>query len=205
MASLVRVRKTLAYHLTESPARLLARTPVTPNTLSWLGFVLAAGAAALIARGYLLAAGFVFLGAGYLDILDGALARLTGRSTRFGAILDATLDRASEAVMLFGVLVWFLLSGEQPLLFTTLGREWSVAVVFLTLPGSMLVSYIRARAEANGLECQSGFFTRGERVAVLVLGLWLNQMVIALSIIAVLSYITAGQRLLRVWQQTRGG
>ena len=71
----------------------LARTPVTPNSLTFFSFMLAAGAAALIVTANLLAAGFVFLAAGLLDILDGALARRTNRVTRFGAVLDSTLDR----------------------------------------------------------------------------------------------------------------
>lgn len=204
MESLAGARKKAAYYLTEAPAGWLARTPVTPNILSWLGFGLAVGAAALIVPGHRVAAGFVVLIAGYFDIMDGALARRTDRVTRFGAVLDATLDRASEAVILFGILGLFLLTGQQPVVTASLGREWAVALVFVTWLGSVLVSYIRARAEANGLECQSGLFTRTERVVVLTLGLWLNQLVLALAVIAVFSYITVGQRLVEVWRQTRG-
>ncbi len=197
------VRKAVAYKLTESAARLLARTPVTPSTITWFGFLLAVGAAVLVAMEYLVAAGFVVLIAGFFDILDGALARRTNQITRFGAILDSTLDRLSEAVLLLGILWLFLLTGKQPVLFTFLTREWSVLLVFIALLGSLLVSYIRARTETMGLECQVGLFTRGERVVVLVLGLWLNQLIIALAIIAVFSFITVIQRLLYVWQQTK--
>jgi CDP-diacylglycerol--glycerol-3-phosphate 3-phosphatidyltransferase len=204
MGSLAGTRKKAAYYLTEAPASWLARTPVTPNILSWLGFGLTVGAAVLIALGYLLAAGFMVLLAGYFDIMDGALARRTDRVTRFGAVLDATLDRASEAVLLIGITWLFLLSGEQPVLFASLGGEWAVLLVFVTWLGSVLVSYIRARSEANGLECQMGLFTRTERVVILTLGLWLNQLVLALAVIAVFSYITVGQRLAGVWRQTRG-
>ena len=203
MAKLAGVRKAVAYYLTEPAVWLLARTPVTPNTITWFGFLLAVGAATLITRGYLVAAGFVVLIAGFFDILDGALARRTNQITRFGAALDSTLDRLSEAVLLLGILGLFLLTEEQPVLFMFLGREWSVLLIFVALFGSLLVSYIRAKAETLGLECQVGLFTRGERVVVLVLGLWLNQLIIALSIIAVFSFITAGQRLLYLWQQTR--
>ena len=205
MVKLAGVRKSVAYYLTEPPVRLLARTPVTPNALTWFGFSLAAGAAALIAAGHLVAAGFVVLVAGYFDILDGALARRTNRMSRFGAVLDSTLDRLSEAVLLLGISVLFLLTGEQPLLFASLAGEWSVVIVFVALVGSLLVSYIRARAEAIGAECQIGLFTRGERVVVLILGLWLNQLVLALAIIVVLSFITVGQRLFYVWRQTKDG
>lgn len=203
MAKLAGFRKALASYLTEPAVRLLVRTPVTPNIITWLGFLLAIGAAALITVGHLVAAGLVVLVAGFLDIVDGALARRAKRTTRFGAVLDSTLDRLSEGVLLLGILGLFLLTDKQPVLFTFLAREWSVLIIFVALLGSVLVSYIRARAETLGVDCQVGLFTRGERVVVLVLGLWLNQLIIALAIIAVLSFITAGQRLLYVWQQTK--
>jgi len=191
------IRKTVAYRFTEPVARLLARTAIPPGAITWLGFLLAVGAAAFIITGHLFAAGWVVLIAGFFDMLDGALARYTDRATRFGAILDSTLDRLSEAVVLLGILVLYT-------------REQLVAqslLVGVALLGSLLVSYIRARAEAIGLKCQVGLFTRPERVIILALGLLLNQityvLVAALAIIAVFSFITAGQRLLYVWQQTR--
>jgi len=191
------IRKTVAYRFTEPVARLLARTAIPPSAITWLGFLLAVGAAAFIITGHLFAAGWVVLIAGFFDMLDGALARHTDRATRFGAILDSTLDRLSEAVVLLGILVLYT-------------REQLVAqslLVGVALLGSLLVSYIRARAEAIGLKCQVGLFTRPERVIILALGLLLNQityvLVAALAIIAVFSFITAGQRLLYVWQQTR--
>ena len=197
MAKLSQIRKTVAYYITQPVVWLLAKTPITPSTITWLGFLLAAGAAALITTGHLFAAGFVVLIAGFFDILDGALARRTNRITRFGAILDATLDRLADAVLLLGILVLY-------------AREQSVAEILLVgvaLLGSSLVSYIRARAEALGLECQVGLFTRAERVIVLALGLLLNQidnaLVIALAIIVVFSFFTIGQRLIYLWQQTK--
>lgn len=197
MLRLSEIRKSLAFRFTEPVARLLARTAITPSAITWLGFLLAVGAAALIITGHLFAAGLVVLIAGFFDMLDGALARYTNQATRFGAILDSTLDRISEAVVLLGILVLY---AREQLLAQTL-------LVGVTLLGSLLVSYIRARAEAIGLKCQVGLFTRPERVIVLALGLLLNQiayvLVAALAIIAVFSFITVGQRLLYVWQQTR--
>jgi len=197
MPILSEVRNTTAYYLTQPAVRLLAKTPITPSAITWFGFLLAGGAAALIITGHLFAAGFVVLVAGFFDILDGALARHTNQTTRFGAVLDSTLDRLSEAVLLLGILVLY-------------AREQSVAHILLVsvaLVGSMLVSYIRARAEALGLECQVGLFTRAERVIVLALGLLLSQidyaLVIALAIIVVFSFFTIGQRLIYVWQQTK--
>ena len=191
------IRKTIAYRFTEPVVRLLARTAITPSTITWFGFLLALGAAALIITGHPFAAGLMVLIAGFFDILDGALARYTNRATRFGAILDSTVDRLSEAVVLLGILVLF---AREQLIAQTL-------LVGVALLGSLLVSYIRARAEALGLECQVGVFTRAERVIVLALGLLLNQiayaLVIALGIVAVFSFITVIQRLLYVWQQTK--
>lgn len=187
------IRKTTAYQFTRPMIRLLARTPITPSTLTWLGFLLAAGAAALIVTRHLLAAGLVVLIAGLFDLLDGALARHTNQVTHFGAILDSTLDRLSEGVLLLGILAMY-------------AREPSMSGILLAsaaLLGSPLVSYIRARGETLGLECQGGLFTRPERVIVLALGLLLDQVIISLAIITVFSFITAGQRLVHLWQQTR--
>jgi CDP-diacylglycerol--glycerol-3-phosphate 3-phosphatidyltransferase len=197
MAKLSEVRKALAYRLTEPVVRFLSRTPITPSAITWFGFLLTVGAAALIITGHLLVAGFVVLIAGFFDMLDGALARRINQTTRFGAALDSTLDRVSESVVLLGILVHY--AGEQSIT--------GILLVGLALIGSLLVSYIRARAEALGLECQVGLFTRAERVIVLALGLVLNQidnaLIIALAIIVVFSFFTAGQRLLYVRKQTK--
>ena len=197
MLRLPEIRKNLAYRFTEPMARLLARTAITPTAITWFGFLLAVGAAVLIITGHLFTAGWVVLIAGFFDMLDGALARYTGRATHFGAILDSTLDRLSEGVILLGILV----------LYTSAGLLAQSLLVGTVLFGSFLVSYIRARAEATGLKCQVGLFTRPERVIVLALGLLFNQityaLVVALAIIAVFSFITAAQRLIYAWKQTR--
>ena len=192
MAKSSGVRRTVGNYLTQPAVRFLARISITPSIITWFGFLLAVGAAALIVTGHLFAAGFVVLFAGFFDMLDGALARYTNQTTCFGAVLDSTLDRLSEAVLLIGILLYV---GNQSLV--------AVLLVFFALFGSLLVSYIRARAEALDLECQVGLFTRAERVIVLALGLLLNQIVIALAIIVVFSFFTFGQRLIYVWQQTR--
>jgi CDP-diacylglycerol--glycerol-3-phosphate 3-phosphatidyltransferase len=185
----------MAYRFTEPVVRVLARTPLTPNALSWAGFVLALGAAALVVTGYPLYAGIVVLVAGFFDILDGALARLTQRVTPFGAVLDATLDRLSEAVILLAIMAVYAL---QPLL-------WGVLLTGAVVVLSQLVSYIRARSEAQGLECRVGIFTRAERVVVLALGLLLSDftpaLLIALAVMAVFSLVTVIQRVMHVWRQ----
>ena len=198
MVKLTGVRRS-AYHLTEPAVQLLVRTSITPNNLSWLGFSIAVGAAVLIATGHLFVAGFVVLAAGFFDMLDGALARRTNQVTSSGAVLDSILDRVSEAVLLLGILIFYLFSDSR----STLG----ILLVCLALIGSPLTSYIRARAEAIGIECKIGLFTRPERVIVLAVGLLAspinNALIIALAIIATLSFVTAGQRLFYVLKQTR--
>jgi CDP-diacylglycerol--glycerol-3-phosphate 3-phosphatidyltransferase len=175
--------------------RVLARTPVTPNALSWAGFILSLGAATLVVTGYLLYAGIVVLVAGFFDILDGALARHIKRVTPFGAVLDATLDRLSEAVILLAIMAVYAL---RPSLL-------GVLLVGAVLISSQLVSYIRARAEAQGLECKVGIFTRAERVVVLALGLLLSYfapaLLIALAVVVVFSLVTLIQRVVYVWRQ----
>ena len=193
MAGLSQVRKTASGFFTEPVVRVLARTPITPNSLTWFGFALAIGAAALIAMGHLIIAGVIVLFGGFFDMLDGALARCTKRVTLFGSILDSTLDRLSEGALLLGILV----------LFSSEGPDIGVLLVGIVLITSMLVSYIRAKAESLGIECLVGVFTRPERVIVLALGLLINQLEIALWIIAGFSFITVCQRLFYVWRQTK--
>ena len=193
MTGLARVREATASYFAEPVVKMLARTPITPNIITWFGFTLAVAAAVLIALGHLLIAGVVVLVAGFFDILDGALARRTNRVTVFGAVLDSTLDRLSEGVLLLGILFLYVEDGSTR----------GVLFVGAVLLSSLLVSYVRARAEAVGLRCTVGLFTRPERVIVLALGLLLNQIILALAIIVVLSLVTIGQRLLYVWRQAK--
>jgi len=197
MVKLTEIRKSTAHYLTLPAAKLLVKTPVTPNSLTWFGFLLTVIAGALILKGNFFAAGLMVLFAGFFDMLDGALARLINRTTRFGAVLDSTLDRIAEAVILLSLLV--LYAQEQSVLGSLL--------VGITLLGSFLVSYVRARAEALGIECKAGLFTRPERVIILALGLLLSRidyaLIITLAVIAALSFFTAIQRLIYAWQRTR--
>lgn len=197
MPMLAEIRNAAAGYLSRPAVQLLARTRITPNIISWFGFLLALAATALIVTGHVFAAGLVVLVAGFFDMLDGALARLTNQATRFGGILDSILDRFAEAAVLLGIMVLYLQR-------QSVGE---IILVGLALLGSLMVSYIRARAEAAGLKCKVGFFTRTERVVILALGLLLSQinyaLTIALAIIVLLSFFTIIQRLLFVWRQTR--
>ena len=198
MPKLTQVRKS-TYQLTEPLLPLLVKTRITPTSLTWIGFAITLGAAALITTGHLFIAGFVILVSGFFDMLDGALARYAKQVTRFGSVLDSTLDRISEAVLLLAIMAFHLLSGNLSTIF--------ILVVTLALIGSPLVSYVRARAETIGLECKTGLFTRAERVITLTVGLWLSRfsyaLLIAIGIIAIFSFITTAQRLSYVRKKTR--
>jgi len=134
-------------------------------------------------------AGWLSLFAGSLDMLDGALARATNQASRFGALLDSTLDRYSELVLLGGLVLW---SASRNALDELL-------LAFAALGGSLMVSYVKARAEGLGFSCEVGILTRPERVIILGLGLLTGLVLPALAIIAVLANVTAVQRLIHVW------
>jgi CDP-diacylglycerol--glycerol-3-phosphate 3-phosphatidyltransferase len=180
--------------LLEPLARLINRTGISPNLLTMIGFVLTVGVAYVLATGHLQIGGVLLAVAGLFDALDGTLARLAGKRSRFGAFLDSIVDRFSEAVIFMGLLVHYTQHG---------GRQESF-LVYATLVGSLMVSYARARAESIGVECKRGILTRFERAVVMVIGLILDQMLIALWILAVLSNFTALQRIYLVWRATGG-
>jgi len=197
VANLQTARKALGRYFTDPVVQLLRKTPITPNALTWIGLLIAIGAGVLVATEHLFAAGWVVAFSGIFDLFDGALARATNRTTRFGAVLDSTLDRIGEAVVFIGLLVFYL--NQDSVI--------GIVLVGLAMIGSQMVSYIRARAEGIGVNCEIGVFTRPERVVILSLGLLLAQfkpvLLIALGLIAVLGWVTAGQRLYYVWKKAK--
>jgi len=180
----------------------LGRVPLTPNQVTVVGLVLTFFAATLVAFGELRWAGVVLIVAGTCDILDGALARSTHTSYPYGAFLDSTLDRYSEGAIYIGLAAYFVSSGGPY-------QRWLVLATFAALAGSFLVSYVRARAQSLGFTCESGLFARPERVVLTVIGLvfsgvfggWVLYAVVFL--LAVLTNLTALQRIREVWLQGR--
>ncbi|MFQ5593249.1 MAG: CDP-alcohol phosphatidyltransferase family protein [Anaerolineae bacterium] len=170
---------------------IVARTGLTPNMLTWTGLLLNVFTAWMLSRGSFAAGGVLVLLAGAFDALDGSVARATGRASPFGAFLDSTLDRLSEAILYFGLLTFFV---------STPGHQQEVALTYLAIVGSLMVSYTRARAEGLGFECKVGLFTRLERVLVLAVGLLLAQLRTALWILVAGSFFTAFHRLWHVWK-----
>lgn len=171
-----------------SPAALwLHRGGARANQISVAGFLTNAAAAALIVTDHLAAAGALYLLAGVLDLLDGTLARLAGRPTRFGAFLDSTLDRASEGIVFAAIGYRFAVEGSAT----------DAGIVVLALLGSFLVSYVRARAEGLGAECKAGIATRAERVVLVGLGLVSGMLAEAIRLVALLTAVTVAQRIAR--------
>jgi CDP-diacylglycerol---glycerol-3-phosphate 3-phosphatidyltransferase len=173
----------------------LARSRVTPNALTASGVLLCAVASVLVYFEYRNEILFYWLGAvvfvvgSILDILDGALARLSGKGTPFGAFLDSTTDRVSEGFML----------GAIALVFHRHGNQVALAFAFAAVAGSFLVSYTRARAEALGLKGDVGIGSRAERVVVITAGLVLapwGALQWAIYLLAATAWFTVGQR---VW------
>jgi len=190
--NLIDIRRNLAYRITDPIVGILSKSGITPNALTFINLALNIAAAYVIATGHFLLGGVLVLVSGLFDLFDGALARFTKQTTKFGAILDSTVDRISEAAILCGLLIWYV---PQE------GASLKIVLIFVVLIGSFLVSYIRARAEGVGLQCQVGLFTRAERVIVLAIGLLINQIFIALCILAVFVFITVVQRLVYLWKQ----
>lgn len=172
----------------------LAKLGFTPNALTLLGTFFMLGIGLILAQGYFLVGGVLMAAAAAFDALDGGLARLTNRVTKFGAFLDSTTDRWAEAFVYGGLIWWFM---EQ-------GLRVELMLTYAAIIGSLMVSYTRARAEGLGVDCKVGLFTRFERIAVLGLGLLFNQMYIALILLAVLSNFTAIQRIVHVNKQMQG-
>jgi CDP-diacylglycerol--glycerol-3-phosphate 3-phosphatidyltransferase len=165
-------------------------TGLSPNALTLLGLLLNCGVAAVLALGYLRIGGVLVLVAGLFDMLDGAMAKVTNRVTTFGSFLDSTLDRYSEAILYLGLLLYVL---------TTRDARLGAVLIYVTICGSILVSYARARAEALGYKLQVGLLARPERIIVLAVGLMAAHPLWALWFLAIFTNVTAIQRIYHLW------
>ena len=178
----------------EPIARVLQATHISPNMLTVIGFVFAFGVALVLAKGQLQLGGILMILAAVFDAFDGTLARVSNRTSRFGAFLDSTLDRYSESVIFVGLLFYYF----------QVGLQTEAILVVVALVGSLMVSYTRARAEGLGLDIKSGLLTRVERVVILIVGLISGWMLIALWLLAILTNVTALQRIYAAWRLTGG-
>ena len=193
------LRSLLSSRVEQPIARILAALGLSPNAITLIGMLGAVAAGVLASQGLLLAAGAATLVAGILDLFDGSVARLTGRKSKFGALLDSTADRVSEAAVLVGLAVYY--AGEGSLV--------GVALSCGAMAGSMMVSYVRARAGGLSVDCEVGVFTRPERVAAmgtgLIVGQWLDAvLLVVLGATAALTAVTTVQRVLHVRRELDG-
>ena len=173
--------------------RGLALSRIHPNVLTLIGLLINIGAAALLARGQFLRAGFVIIGAGLFDMVDGRVARETNRVTRFGGFFDSVLDRYSDLALLVGLLVWY----------GSINRFGYVVLTAIVMTASVMVSYTRARAENTIPKCKVGFLERPERVVLLIIGGLFDRMAPVLWVLAVLSNLTVIHRMIYTWRETK--
>ncbi len=172
-------------------AEAIARTGISPNTLTFIGLAVGILAAFFFARGEQLLAGLVLLLAGFFDILDGAVARVLRRETAFGGVLDSVVDRYVDFLIFAGIIYAFVSSGIAEVGLIP-GWAWGV----LAIVGSFMVSYIRARAEAAGSgRLDVGIGERAERLLILAIGALVGYTQYAVVIIVILTHLTVLQRL----------
>jgi CDP-diacylglycerol--glycerol-3-phosphate 3-phosphatidyltransferase len=175
-------------------ATFLARYRFSPDTLTVAGMAAHFFFAWLIAIGQMQWASVAMFFIVPLDAFDGALARKLGRiHGGFGAFLDSTLDRFAEIILFAGFITYYVRQGDERML----------AVAYIAITGSLMVSYTRARAESLGLSAKAGLLGRVERYAVMMVFLVLNLPQVALIILAIFTYMTAFQRMYQVWKQSR--
>lgn len=174
--------------LLEPTAAFLSRLGLRPNTVTLMGLIGTMACAALIASGRMTWAGVLLLIMGPVDALDGALARYRGEASDWGAFVDSVTDRYSELFIFLGFVIYYL------------GQEYPVGVIlaYLAAAGSVLVSYVKARADASRLDANVGLLTRVERYLVMIPLLIFNQPLALLIIIAIFANFTALQRIWRV-------
>jgi CDP-diacylglycerol--glycerol-3-phosphate 3-phosphatidyltransferase len=173
--------------------RALALSKIHPNVLTFIGLVINVAAATLLAVGRFRVAGFVIIGAGLFDMVDGRVARETNRVTRFGGFFDSVLDRFSDLALLVGLLVWY----------GSINRPFYVVLTAIAMTGSVMVSYTRARAENTIPTCKVGFMERPERVVIVIIGALFLRMAQVLWVIAVLANLTVVHRMIFTWQETK--
>lgn len=175
-------------------ARLLARIGIHPDILTAIGLILFGFGGWLTVLGYWRSALIVLVIGSLMDGLDGVLARETDRSCTFGAVLDSVCDRFTEIIWIGSIIVYYIRNAVF--------NEMYVYISFAAITGSLMVSYVKARAEGAGIECNKGILQRPERLIILAVFQLLGPEIMpwGLGIIAVLAYLTVLQRLFFVWK-----
>ena len=188
--------------------RGVARSRINPNALTFIGLLINIGCGVLYGYGMFFRAGLLMIVANIFDMLDGQVARLRGRVTRFGAFFDSVIDRYSDIIVYVGIMVFYARD-------TAAHSTLLVALTGLALVGSVMISYSRARAESLDIACKVGFLERPERVVLLIIGSltmigppnnpFLHKMPQVLWVLAVLSHWTVVHRVYHTWRELRAG
>jgi len=173
--------------------RGLALSKIHPNVLTFIGLLINIVAAALLAAGQFRSAGFVIIGAGLFDMVDGRVARETNQVTRFGGFFDSVLDRYSDLGLLMGLLVWY----------GSINRPFYVVLTAIVMTASVMISYSRARAENTIPSCKVGFMERPERVVLLIIGALFDRMAPVLWVVALLGNLTVIHRMIFTYQEAK--
>ena len=174
--------------------KILSRWGMSPNGFTLAGLIITSIAAAAFIMGYLRLGGLLILLGGLCDAIDGSLARFSNKTSLFGAMFDSAVDRYSEFVMFFGILVYFVTIENYP----------TSVVIFFALCGSIMVSYSRARAESLGFNSKVGIMQRPERIVFLGLGALIHPVAlkIAIWLVAIFANFTALQRIRHTYRQS---
>lgn len=172
-------------------AHQIILTGITPNSLTVAGFIVSLAASLSFILRMPRLAGILILLSGGFDLLDGIVARTTGKATKFGSFLDSVLDRYSDAALFIGIGIFL---SDNPV---------NILILSLTFIGTFLISYVRARAEGLGFTCNIGLMERPERIILLAVGGIFNILVPVLWILLVLTHLTVIQRIHHIWSKTR--
>jgi len=179
---------------------LAKKIRINPNILTVLGLFVSLVSAYMFATGNLLMGGILIALSGFVDMLDGAVARNNYKTTKFGGLLDSTADRFADAFIIIGIIYGGYVN-------------WIFGI--LALHASLTVSYVRARAESEGIECNVGIAERAERLVIIMIGAFLsyftslqlfnmNPLAIAIILIMILGYVTVLQRVYHSWNELKG-
>jgi CDP-diacylglycerol--glycerol-3-phosphate 3-phosphatidyltransferase len=185
--------RALPRQLTHPVVGVLAKLGVTPNMLTFAQLIGGIIAGVIIGDGKLALGGVILILSALLDAFDGTLARTTGRATPFGGVFDSSIDRLFEGAVLGGLLYHYLDTGNKEL----------CMLVFVTAVGSLCVSYVRARAEVEGVSMYDGLFTRPVRIVLLAAGLVFGGLRVVLWVLAVMTLLTTAHRLFVAWQRLK--
>ena len=173
---------------------IASRMRINPNIITIAGLLMSVVAAYMFARGDLLLGGVFIALSGFVDMLDGVIARKNRSTTPFGGVLDSTMDRFSDAIIFIGIIAGGFI-------------DWFIGI--LTILASFTVSYVRARAESEGIRCNVGIAERPERLLILIAGVFIGYfydpfvMYLAVILVMMLGYLTVIQRLYHSWRELK--